>query len=64
MITYIVEFYFYGRSGTLKHNIIFVNSKPLQVKLTFILSILFNGCEIKTVLLLKLLFNLAFRDLE
>lgn len=49
MFTYIVEFYFYGRSDTLKHNIIFVDAKPLQVQLTFVLSKLFNGYGIKTV---------------
>lgn len=64
MFTYIVEFYFYGRSDTLKHNIIFVDAKPLQVQLTFVLSKLFNGYGIKTVTLLQVLLNLAFRDLQ
>lgn len=62
MITCILEFYFYGRSDTLKHDMIFVDAKPLQVKLTFVLSKLFNDCGIKTVTLLQVLLNLAFRD--
>lgn len=44
MITDVADFYFYGKNDTFKHNIIFEAAKPLWVKLTFILHILFYGC--------------------